>query len=192
MYVSRFRLRNWKNFQTVDASLGERAFVIGPNASGKSNFLDAFRFLRDVSRDGLRKAVDETRGGVSAIRCLAARRHSQIEVFVELRDGGSTGPATWEYELAINQDNNKRAQIVSEVIRKSGREVLRRPDDTRRWVFGVHVAALEPGICVRELSEFGPLRPTVEPNVRRHRGVSSFVVQAFCRSIVRPLPMQSN
>lgn len=129
MYISRFRLRNWKNFQFIDTPLGERAFVIGPNASGKSNLLDALRFLRDVSRDGLRKAVDETRGGVSAIRCLAARRHSQIEIFVELREGGATGVPEWEYELVINQDNNKRAQIVSEVIKKSGKVVLHRPDE---------------------------------------------------------------
>jgi len=130
MYISRLRLKNWKNFQNVDTVLGERAFVIGPNASGKSNFLDALRFLRDVSRDGLRKAVDGQRGGVSAIRCLAARRHSQIEILVNLRSGTGPekGPADWEYELILNQDNNKRAQIVSEVVMKAGTVVLSRPD----------------------------------------------------------------
>lgn len=130
MYISRFRLRNWKNFQTVDTPLGERAFVIGPNASGKSNFLDALRFLRDVARDGLRKAVDEQRGGISAIRCLAARRHSQIEILVELRESGVvSGPPAWEYELVLNQDNNKRSQIISEVVRQDGKLVLERPDE---------------------------------------------------------------
>ncbi len=129
MYISRLRLTNWKNFQRIDTKLGERAFVIGPNASGKSNFLDALRFLRDVARDGLRKAVDGQRGGVSAIRCLAARRHSQIELLVDLRSGADDGPAEWEYELAINQDNNKRAQVVHEVVRRNGIAVLERPDD---------------------------------------------------------------
>ena len=99
MYLSRIRLRNWKNFQSIDTPLGERCFVIGPNASGKSNFLDAFRFLRDVARDGLRKAMDDTRGGVSAIRCLAARRYSQVEILVEIRDSAANGPPDWTYEL---------------------------------------------------------------------------------------------
>ncbi|HLC30282.1 MAG TPA: AAA family ATPase, partial [Dehalococcoidia bacterium] len=44
----RFRhiyIENWRNFVQVDADLQRRVFLVGPNASGKSNFLDAFRFL---------------------------------------------------------------------------------------------------------------------------------------------------
>ncbi len=37
-------LVNWKNFSSVDVELQQRVFLVGPNASGKSNFLDAFRF----------------------------------------------------------------------------------------------------------------------------------------------------
>lgn len=76
MHISHIKLRNWKNFKEVEADLTLRTFVIGPNASGKSNLLDVFRFLRDVANDGLRKAVGEERGGVSTIRCLAATRYS--------------------------------------------------------------------------------------------------------------------
>ena len=47
------KLRNWKNFGNVAVALSDRMFVIGANASGKSNFLDAFRFLKDVATDGL-------------------------------------------------------------------------------------------------------------------------------------------
>jgi len=128
MRISRFRLRNWKNFQSIDIPLSERSFVIGPNASGKSNLLDALRFLRDVTRDGLRKAIDDQRNGISAIRCLAARRHSHIEIYVELRSGGMDGPADWEYELALTQDNNQRPQVVIEIVKKRGNVLLSRPD----------------------------------------------------------------
>ncbi|WP_461317578.1 AAA family ATPase [Bradyrhizobium embrapense] len=40
MLVSRIKLQNWRNFRTVDVPLRERTFVVGPNAAGKSNFLD--------------------------------------------------------------------------------------------------------------------------------------------------------
>ena len=46
---SNIRLQNWKNFASCDVAVGKRAFLVGPNASGKSNFLDAFRFLRDLA-----------------------------------------------------------------------------------------------------------------------------------------------
>jgi len=73
MFISRIELQNWKNFRSTEANLARRTFLIGPNASGKSNLLDAFRFLRDLAQDGLDQAIDD-RGGVSNIRCLAARK----------------------------------------------------------------------------------------------------------------------
>ncbi|HCC33876.1 MAG TPA: hypothetical protein DEQ28_08280 [Clostridiales bacterium] len=52
MRCSRIVLENWKNFASIDVPLQQRAFLVGPNASGKSNFLDVFRFLRDVAASG--------------------------------------------------------------------------------------------------------------------------------------------
>lgn len=68
----RLRLKNWKNFAGVEVELQNRVFLVGPNAAGKSNFLDAIRFLRDVasSGGGFQEAVGR-RGGVSALRCQA-------------------------------------------------------------------------------------------------------------------------
>ena len=49
---TRIRLKNWKNFANAGVQLQRRMFVVGPNAIGKSNFLDAFRFLRDLVVEG--------------------------------------------------------------------------------------------------------------------------------------------
>ncbi|MBF2753804.1 MAG: AAA family ATPase, partial [Gammaproteobacteria bacterium AqS3] len=49
MYISRVQLKNWRNFVEVDVPLCPRQFLVGPNASGKSNFLDVFRFLHDIA-----------------------------------------------------------------------------------------------------------------------------------------------
>ncbi len=61
MIISRVKLTNWKNFQNVDVELKNRVFVVGANASGKSNFLDVFRFMRDIVKQagGLQYAVDQ-------------------------------------------------------------------------------------------------------------------------------------
>jgi predicted ATP-dependent endonuclease of OLD family len=40
MIISGLILKNWRNFRSLDVSFTERVFVIGPNASGKSNLLD--------------------------------------------------------------------------------------------------------------------------------------------------------
>ncbi len=103
MIISKIALKNWRNFLNVDVNLGDRVFLVGPNASGKSNFLDAFRFLRDIARQGggLQKAVKD-RGGISRIRCLAARRESQVEIKVQISNGNSG--AVWSYEIGIKQE----------------------------------------------------------------------------------------
>jgi predicted ATPase len=98
MLVTRVKLTNWRNFQNVDVSLRERTFVVGPNAAGKSNFLDVFRFLRDVASGkggGLQQAV-AARGGVSKLRPLAARKNPKIEIEVQLANGYAEIPV-WRY-----------------------------------------------------------------------------------------------
>jgi predicted ATP-dependent endonuclease of OLD family len=59
MILKKIKLHNWKNFQNCEVNLEERCFIIGANASGKSNFIDALRFLRDISKQagGLQNAV---------------------------------------------------------------------------------------------------------------------------------------
>ena len=56
MIINRLIAKNWRNFQQIDVHLSERQFIIGANASGKSNLLDIFRFLRDIRK---------TRGGAA-------------------------------------------------------------------------------------------------------------------------------
>ncbi|MEI9479225.1 MAG: AAA family ATPase, partial [Deltaproteobacteria bacterium] len=82
---AQIHLQNWRNFQEVNIPLQVRVFLVGPNASGKSNFLDAFRFLADIVTvgGGFQEAVLK-RGGVSRLRCLAARRTPDIVVHVSL------------------------------------------------------------------------------------------------------------
>ena len=127
MIVSHITLENWRNFTHIDVPLQQRVFIAGPNAAGKSNLLDAFRFLRDITNPGggLEKAVAD-RGGVSKIRCLAARRYPAIVLDVQL--GELTNPAEWRYRLSIIQDNQRQPRIKEELVEREGHEVLRRPD----------------------------------------------------------------
>lgn len=126
------RLRNWKNFQRAEILLANRVFLVGPNASGKSNFLDAFRFLRDLasSGGGFQEAIITRRGGVSAIRCLAARREPEIEIRVELQAGDDE--PRWAYELAFSQDTQRRPQVRRERVLRGDVTLLDRPNDEDR------------------------------------------------------------
>jgi predicted ATPase len=120
-------LENWRNFIHVKADLQRRIFLIGPNASGKSNFLDVFRFLHDLAAvgGGFQQAVRK-RGGVSRLRSLAARRYPDIVVRVALNPNGDSS-TNWEYELRFTQDNRQRPVIRRERVSRGGDEILVRP-----------------------------------------------------------------
>lgn len=127
MRFSRIVLENWKNFASVDVHLQRRAFLVGPNASGKSNFLDVFRFLRDLASPGggFCEAV-RRRGGVSAIRCLAARRNPDIKIRVVVEAPESL--PRWEYELHFHQDNQRRPLVKEEKVLRDSQVVIERPN----------------------------------------------------------------
>jgi predicted ATPase len=129
--ITELRIKNWKNFTHADAKLQQRVFLVGPNASGKSNFLDLFRFLRDLVSvgGGFQEAV-RRRGGVSTIRCLAARQDPTIEVEVAL--GTADTSNIWEYKLEYGQDNQRKAIIKKETVKHKGRPLLDRPDSDDR------------------------------------------------------------
>ncbi len=130
MIVSHLYLKNWRNFKTVDVPLRERQFLVGPNASGKSNLLDVFRFLRDIAKSdggGLQKAV-KNRGGISKIRSLAARHDPEIEITIHLSDGTGEKPL-WRYSIGIKQEpRGRREPILSfERVWKGDKKILDRP-----------------------------------------------------------------
>jgi len=132
MYVSKLRIKNWRNFTSAEVDLGETIYLIGPNASGKSNFLDIFRFMRDLvnpSGGGLQRAVS-SRGGLTKVRSLAARRDPRIELDMELRDSldDVERPADWRYVLSIKNEPNRHLPVVAgEIAYKNGVSVLERP-----------------------------------------------------------------
>lgn len=130
MIISRIRLKNWRNFRSVDVALSDRVFLVGPNACGKSNFLDALRFLRDLASDGggLQKAIRD-RGGLSKIRCLSARWYPDVEIEVYLSENELVQP-TWSYSVGIKQRKGGQNEPVLsyERVCKKGQQLINRPD----------------------------------------------------------------
>lgn len=124
---SHLQLASWRNFVQVSVPLEERVFLIGPNASGKSNFLDAFRFLHDLVAlgGGFGKAIAK-RGGVSKLRCLSARRYSDIEIRVSV--SGSEQDPLWQYQISFSQDKLRRPVLKRERVYRGRKLILDRPD----------------------------------------------------------------
>lgn len=132
MLITRLKLKNWRNFRDVDVALAPRTFLIGANASGKSNLLDVFRFLRTVAQTeggGLQKALKE-RGGMSKLRSLHARKDPEISIYVEVSESPDDETPAWSYALSFRSEGKgaQRVLITQEVVRRNGRPVIERPN----------------------------------------------------------------
>ena len=123
---AKVRLENWRNFVRMQVVLQRRVFLVGPNAAGKSNLLDVFRFLHDIVSvgGGFQDAI-RRRGGVSRLRCLAARNPSDVVIAVDVTDAEE---ATWHYELRFAQDARQRPLVRKERVSRNGSDLLIRPD----------------------------------------------------------------
>lgn len=151
------RLENWRNFREAHVSLQRRVFLIGANAAGKSNLLDVFRFLQDISNvgGGLQGAVAR-RQGFSKIRSLAARRNSDVAIEVQI--GNEDEQVEWAYRIVLNQDSQHRAIVKEERVYRGKKVVLARPDtldeqDPERRT-QTHLEQVNANVKFRAVSDF--------------------------------------
>ena len=159
MRITRLQLKNWRNFRSADLALRDRVFIVGPNASGKSNLLDAIRFLQEVATSGFQAAVG-ARDGLERIRCLATRSYNQGHITISVDVGDDDEPERWHYELTFKSEGRGRRRpiIQRELVMNKGRVLLDRPnqqdrEDPERLV-QTDLGTIQSNIEFRELSSF--------------------------------------
>lgn len=130
MLITKLTLKNWRNFKKLEINLNNRTYIIGANATGKSNLLDVFRFLRDICKPaggGLQKAIED-RGGIKKLRCLQARKDIEVCIEVEISEDVDSDPE-WVYSLGFKPEGTgaQRILVTREVVHHNGVRVLNRP-----------------------------------------------------------------
>ena len=129
MKITHISANNWRNFKTIDFNLERRLFIVDPNAAGKSNLLDLFRFLGEVAAPGggLASAIS-SRGDLSKVRSLFSRnsQKGRLIIDVDLIDGDTS----WRYRLSIKGEFGglTRPIVDQELVEQNGKTILKRPD----------------------------------------------------------------
>lgn len=131
MRITSLTLKNWRTFKNLEFDVGQRLFIVGPNASGKSNLLDSIRFIRDIALpDGGLQSAIRSRGGLSRVRCLFARNYNKGLVEITVTLGDDEDAEQWTYSVSIrNEGAGLHRPVVARELVKRGVEVLvDRPD----------------------------------------------------------------
>lgn len=164
MLVQRLILKNWRNFRQADIALRDVAYLVGANATGKSNLLDVFRFLRDICKSkggGLQTAVAE-RGGISKLRCLHARGDSEVRIEVHLAESSDDAVPLWRYTIGFKPEGRGAQRILVTVEKVFHRDeetpILDRPggDDERDIArkTQTHLEQIQTNAAFRDIADF--------------------------------------
>ena len=82
MPITKLTIENFKSFDRVEVELRDFNVVVGPNAAGKSNLIEAVAFLKDIAERGLEDAV-AIHGGIKVLRNFDAAADQLLRVRVE-------------------------------------------------------------------------------------------------------------
>nr|WP_163016912.1 AAA family ATPase [Streptomyces chartreusis] len=105
VFLTRLRVENYRSIGFCDVRPGPLTVLAGPNAAGKSNVLDALRFVRDAVRASPARAL-EPRGGLDEVlhRTPAGRQADSFRIHLEVGTTHSRVPVNAAYTLEIGTD----------------------------------------------------------------------------------------
>lgn len=105
--LKRLIVKNYRSLRELDISLRPLMVLVGPNASGKSNFLDVFKFLRDFA---VERNINEAIGRRGGYRSLVWNGDAASKITVQVRvEFGAMQPAeASDYQVQIEHEGNLR------------------------------------------------------------------------------------
>jgi len=120
MAIKKIRISNFKSFRDLEIELGKFNVLIGANASGKSNFIEIFKFLRDITNLGLDNAIS-LQGGVEYIRNIniGSSENFSLEVVLDLK--------YWQRKVIRRKRKFIRIRVYETIYRFSIEFKRRRP-----------------------------------------------------------------
>lgn len=175
-YLKHLKVKNFKSFKEIDITLKHLNVLIGSNASGKSNFVQIFSFLRAICHQGLDDAIS-LQGGIEYLRnfksgpddnlvmelkiALPCKARVKRPLRIPVGHLWYTG-ATWEFELKLGKRSG--FQIIQDLW-KIDVEVHNRAD--------AKVESPESKGCIEITTKNGHIHTSIDlPNTSiqpRHR-----------------------
>ena len=180
--ITSVAVRNFKSIKDATLDLGRRNVLIGPNKSGKTNLLDALRFLgQAVTVADVTRPLNE-RGGMEGVgwrgRHAAlsplARPSVPLEFHLHGELNRSSDPTRFSYHLEIAGDVRGQAEIRRETLdltagdskrrlidmvggrgaakRWDGTEVFADPGDPKKPALAYDIPGWEAGLLKGEIT----------------------------------------
>ncbi len=88
--ITKLSISHYRSIEHIDLNLGDVHVLVGPNGVGKSNIIDAIKFVRDALKNGLDQAIND-RHGIQTIRQWSPTRPYDVSLQLETARKGWRG-----------------------------------------------------------------------------------------------------
>lgn len=138
------QIMNFKSLRRVHVKLSPLTVLIGRSGTGKSNFIQALRFVRDYLRGGEQAAIGPHRGGWRAVLCDTRSKSDKLAFELHFDVPGS--PGVFRYLLAFKIEGSQ-ISFHTEVLQVDDRELYGQVDG--KWTRRPDVVSVpDPGQVV--------------------------------------------
>ena len=126
------RLKNFLSYKDATIDFEDLIALVGPNASGKSNFVSAIKLLREIGSHGLPVAVAR-RGGFDQLRHRSKGRPNNPSLRITFRFAHLDSEHDSHYEIAFSSVSGGTYRIREEsaVVYNRGSRLFFKNDGTR-------------------------------------------------------------
>lgn len=146
MKIIKISVENFKSYKKLEIDFNNLNYIIGGNATGKSNFVSILKFLSDIIEYGIDDAI-LLQGGIKYLYNISSKRSSYLKFYVKLEleekenrmrkylpvEKGMYWPKTLDYTLKIKpNEKGDGYKIASESIKVNFEQLLKKKDDFKR------------------------------------------------------------
>src|SRR6185437_5133991 len=129
--IKRVRICNFKSLGDVTVNLEPITVLIGRSGTGKTNFVEGLRFLRDYLRSRNLGTIVSQAGGWDRILCATASKPIRLQFDIVF--GVSGEPDDYNYTLSFQQSAQGAGPMLDEEKLSLGERVLFHRQQ-RKWI----------------------------------------------------------
>ncbi len=120
MLIKKIVLKNFKNFESLELDFKNINIIVGANASGKSNFIQAIRFLRDIQKYGIENAIS-LQGGLEYLQNIQLKAQENTIISIDFQPQGATIAGKTQFNTLVLSEYQKINYTIEISSKKSNK-----------------------------------------------------------------------
>lgn len=112
LYISRVKIKNYRNFKDVDVNLGHKQVIIGENNVGKTNFLRALQLILDPVLSDEDRMLEESDFNDLIENPMDNQEEIRIDIYISGYQNNKTILAVLQDATVINENEEEQLLIT--------------------------------------------------------------------------------